>query len=226
MFDRIVGDDGMNESEVKFIFYQILRAVQHLHRKNICHRDIKAENILLDSKLPFSRALLADFGMSKIADNLKYTSTLNIVNSTRTKCGTANYLAPEVMDSPQGYTKQVDCWSLGVLLYTMIQGNLPFRPMYRNGAEVEGSLLESIRKGQIDFTDDKWKKTSRELRSVIRYYLYLMLILTPSRNRNFLNVDPIERMSVEEAFAHPWIADSLDILKKLYCKMLVRAGYL
>lgn len=90
-----MADDGLEEAESKFIFFQALKAVSYLHKNNICHRDIKAENILLDSKNPYPRVLLADFGMSKVADHLK------------TKCGTANYLAPEIMDSTTGYTKQV-----------------------------------------------------------------------------------------------------------------------
>jgi serine/threonine-protein kinase Chk2 len=94
LFDRILEEDGLQESEAKFIFYQILLATKYLHSRNICHRDIKAENVLLQSKKPFSLALLADFGLSKRADDMK------------TKCGTANYLAPEVMESGK-YTTQV-----------------------------------------------------------------------------------------------------------------------
>ncbi|KAJ3305301.1 Checkpoint kinase 2 [Kappamyces sp. JEL0829] len=200
LFDRIVQDDGIKEPEAKYIFYQILCAVQYLHSKNICHRDLKAENILLESKLPYSRVLLADFGMSKIADNLT------------TKCGTANYLAPEVLHSPTGYTKQVDCWSLGVLLYTMIQAQLPFCPLYdANGKEIENSLTASILEGYVDFkSGGKWNATSREIRSVVRY-------VQSSTN-------PSTRMTVDEAFQHPWISSSLPILKKLWTKMLAKSG--
>jgi serine/threonine-protein kinase Chk2 len=98
------------EGPAKFIFYQLLRAIEYLHSLNICHRDIKAENILLESGDDFSRVIVSDFGMSKTLQNALEKMT--------TKCGTFAYIAPEVLDSPSGYSKEVDCWALGVLLYT------------------------------------------------------------------------------------------------------------
>jgi serine/threonine protein kinase len=135
-------------------------AVQYLHSRNICHRDLKPENILLESRSPFSRVFLADFGMSKIADNLT------------TQCGTLHYLAPEVLVSSGKYTKQVDCWSVGVTLYTTIEGQLPFLAQIGNdGEEVDSSLVNAILQGRLNFrSSGKWNCTSREIRSVIRYF--------------------------------------------------------
>jgi serine/threonine-protein kinase Chk2 len=110
LFDRIVRDGAIPESETLFLFYQILLAIQYLHDHDICHRDIKAENLLLESPEPYSKIVLTDFGLCKSLE-----SSVNM----QTRCGTSTYLAPEILDNSNGYTKQVDCWSCGVLLYTM-----------------------------------------------------------------------------------------------------------
>ena len=116
----------------------------------------------------------------------------------------------------------------------MIQGNLPFLPNYRNGVEEEDSLLNAIRKGSLDFNGSKWRKTSLELQSMVRYVCGSVLMpftlsvseLTTSlhfyNNRNFLIKDVKHRMTVEEALLHPWILDSISILERLYRKMLSR----
>jgi serine/threonine protein kinase len=128
-----------------------LLAVGYLHSKNICHRDLKAENILLECSSPFSKVILTDFGLSKVLQNN--------VDQMQTKCGTFTYLAPEIIDSAS-YSTQVDSWALGVLLYTMIACELPFGP------DTSASLLSNIRTCNYSF-DSKWHNTSESLRDLI-----------------------------------------------------------
>ncbi|KAG8979561.1 Serine/threonine-protein kinase sck1, partial [Tulasnella sp. 427] len=109
-----------------FYIAELVLALEHLHKYNIVYRDLKPENILLDAT---GHVALCDFGLSKpdlAADQL-----------TNTFCGTTEYLAPEVLLDDSGYSKLVDFWSLGVLLFEMCCGWSPFyaedtQTMYRN----------------------------------------------------------------------------------------------
>lgn len=119
MTNRILSIESLQESTVKFLFYQIVLAVQYLHSKEITHRDLKPQNILLSSQAPKARVKITDFGLSKLVNEDTFL---------RTKCGTPYYCAPEIWDEKNTvYDKKVDVWSLGVILYYMLAKELPFR---------------------------------------------------------------------------------------------------
>ncbi|KAJ3050177.1 Checkpoint kinase 2 [Rhizophlyctis rosea] len=195
LFDYINNNGGIPEHEAKFIFYQVLRAVRYLHRRNITHRDLKLENLLLESAVPFSRIMLTDFGLAKMP-----ASTLERM---QTKCGTVVYLAPEIIDSPPGtgYSKSVDCWSLGVLLYTILSGQMPF------GNVDNPSVVSKAIKSTTFSMEGQWgtRDPTPEARDLVL---------------KLLNVNAKERLTVEGALLHPWIAKQKETLDKLYVKML------
>lgn len=89
--------------------------MEELHSNNIIFRDLKPENILIGSD---GHLKLTDFGLSK--------EGINLETKTETFCGTAEYLAPEIV-SKGGNNKEVDWWTLGILIYEMISGKPPFR---------------------------------------------------------------------------------------------------
>ncbi|KAJ7783586.1 kinase-like protein [Mycena maculata] len=109
------------EAEAKFLFFQILVGLEHLHSKMISHRDLKPENILLHAPGPYPRIVIADFGLARPR---AYQETFNV-------CGTVSYLPPEgILALDQEHLKYVgmpsDCWSAGVILYIMLSGSHPF----------------------------------------------------------------------------------------------------
>jgi len=111
--------------------------LEHLHNHDIVYRDLKPENILLDAN---GHIALCDFGLSKA--NLSANATTN------TFCGTTEYLAPEVLLDELGYTKMVDFWSLGVLVFEMCCGWSPFY------AEDTQQMYKNIAFGKVRFPRD------------------------------------------------------------------------
>lgn len=126
LFWHLQKDGKFEERRAKFYIAELILAIQHLHENDIVYRDLKPENILLDAN---GHIALCDFGLSK--------ANLTKNDTTNTFCGTTEYLAPEVLLDEAGYTKMVDFWSLGVLVFEMCCGWSPFyaddtQQMYKN----------------------------------------------------------------------------------------------
>ena len=94
---------------------QIIAALKYLHTHRIIHRDLKLGNLFLSGKMEIK---IGDFGL---ATKLEFDG-----ERKRTICGTPNYIAPEILEAKQGHSYEVDIWSLGVVLYTMLIGRPPF----------------------------------------------------------------------------------------------------
>jgi serine/threonine protein kinase SCH9 len=126
LFWHLQKEGRFSEERAKFYIAELVLALEHLHDNDIVYRDLKPENILLDAN---GHIALCDFGLSK--------ANLTGDGTTSTFCGTTEYLAPEVLLDESGYTKMVDFWSLGVLIFEMCCGWSPFyaestQQMYKN----------------------------------------------------------------------------------------------
>uniref|UniRef100_A0A452E191 non-specific serine/threonine protein kinase n=1 Tax=Capra hircus TaxID=9925 RepID=A0A452E191_CAPHI len=107
---------GLEEEEARRLLWQLVSAVAHCHNLGIVHRDLKCENILLDDR---GCLKLSDFGFAN------WSGLKNSLLSTF--CGSVAYTAPEILMSKKYNGKQADLWSLGVILYAMVTGKLPFK---------------------------------------------------------------------------------------------------
>jgi tRNA A-37 threonylcarbamoyl transferase component Bud32 len=136
LYKHFLSNKRFPEEVVKFYAVQIVLAIGHLHNQGIIHRDLKLENILIDKG---GYLKIIDFGLAKI---LKEDET------TRTLCGTPEYLAPEMI-SQAGHDKNVDWWALGVLIYEMLIGVTPF---YNRNRAV---MMSKIQKSKIVFPHKK-----------------------------------------------------------------------
>jgi calcium/calmodulin-dependent protein kinase I len=176
LFDRIVAKGSFSEKEASELMKSITSAVTYLHSIAVVHRDLKPENLIYQSPKPDSPIKITDFGLAKYrADGGKSQMT--------TACGTPGYVAPEVLKN-EPYGKEVDMWSLGVILYILLCG---FPPFYHENTQ---QLYKQIKKGEYDFPDPYWTDISDSAKSLVR---------------GLLTVDPKKRMTGKQVLAHPWI---------------------
>lgn len=195
LFDRVISIGSLNESDAKFLFYQMVHAIKFLHDRGIVHRDLKPENILLVSERTDTLIKVTDFGISKLLDG----STM-----LRTFCGTKAYLAPEILTTAGNgsYTNKVDNWSLGVILFTCLVGYQPFDD------ESDTPIELQIINGKYSFPKKYWKNISHDAIDLIK---------------KLLTVDPVQRITLEEALNHPWLQDD-DIIRKAHHIMYNTSG--
>ncbi|XP_053923866.1 MAP/microtubule affinity-regulating kinase 3 isoform X7 [Cuculus canorus] len=168
VFDYLVAHGRMKEKEARAKFRQIVSAVQYCHQKHIVHRDLKAENLLLDADMNIK---IADFGFS---------NEFTVGNKLDTFCGSPPYAAPELFQGKKYDGPEVDVWSLGVILYTLVSGSLPF----------DGQTLKELRE--------------RVLRGKYRIPFYMS---TDCENllKRFLVLNPTKRGTLEQIMKDRWI---------------------
>ncbi|XP_035240441.1 MAP/microtubule affinity-regulating kinase 4 isoform X3 [Anguilla anguilla] len=168
VFDYLVSHGRMKEKEARAKFRQIVSAVHYCHQKNIVHRDLKAENLLLDAD---SNIKIADFGFS---------NEFTLGNKLDTFCGSPPYAAPELFQGKKYDGPEVDIWSLGVILYTLVSGSLPF----------DGQNLKELRE--------------RVLRGKYRVPFY-MSTDCEGILRRFLVLNPTKRCTLEQIMKDKWM---------------------
>lgn len=115
MSDMLKRRKKLTEPEVRYYMSQLVNSLVYLHSHLIIHRDLKLGNIFLDSDM---RVKVGDFGLA--------TRLTHAEERKRTICGTPNYIAPEILEGKEGHSFEVDIWSTGVIMYTLLYGKPPF----------------------------------------------------------------------------------------------------
>ncbi|CAK8676893.1 phosphorylase b kinase gamma catalytic chain, skeletal muscle/heart isoform-like [Clavelina lepadiformis] len=176
LFDYLTEVVKFGEKQTRSMMRSLLEAVLYLHSQNIIHRDLKPENILLDENLQIH---LSDFGFSTKFDEGHYYSELY---------GTPGYMSPEMLkctvdENHPGYSKEIDMWACGVIMYTLLAGAPPF--WHRR----QMIMLRRIMEGQYSFPSPDWDDISNSAKDLVS---------------RFLTVDPKLRVTAEGALAHPF----------------------
>lgn len=182
------------ESDAQILMRQVLRAVGYLHQRCICHRDLKPDNILLQT------CDSADLGVLKIAD-FGFARRFQPQRLLRTQVGTLAYCAPELLKGR--YQVPCDLWSCGVTMFLLMSGTLPFQ------GKTEAILNQVIRRGNYGFWGKPWEDASEDAKALIR---------------GLLRYDDQERFSAKDALRQPFfgqdaglaVGDLESLARRLY----------
>eukprot|EP01017_Pseudomicrothorax_dubius_P030296 TRINITY_DN3767_c0_g2_i2.p1 TRINITY_DN3767_c0_g2~~TRINITY_DN3767_c0_g2_i2.p1 ORF type:complete len:271 (-),score=44.11 TRINITY_DN3767_c0_g2_i2:68-880(-) len=176
----------LHEIEVQSCLVQLINGLKYLHDNRIIHRDLKLGNLLISETMELK---IGDFSL---ATKLEYEG-----ERKRTICGTSNYLAPEILQGKNGYSYEVDIWSLGNILYTLLIGTLPF------ASQDVKSTYTKIRNQDYDFPMEI--PLSDSAKDMIR---------------KILVVDPSQRPTLEDIMKHPFLNNGVQIPKLLPASIL------
>jgi len=180
LFERICSAGRFSEDEARFFFQQLISGVSYCHSMQICHRDLKLENTLLDGS-PTPRLKICDFGYSKSA------LLHSIPKST---VGTPAYIAPEVLQRKEYDGKIADVWSCGVTLYVMLVGAYPFEDPEdpRNFRKTIGRIMS------VQYTIPDYVRVSSDCRHLLS---------------RIFGANPTKRITIPEIKQHPWFQKNL-----------------
>jgi serine/threonine protein kinase len=183
VFDSIGRMKSYDENVARNLVRDLLRALSYLHGKNVVHCDLKSKNLFLRRKDDPSSVVLGDFG---------FATRVYFPKSLTRQCGTPYFVAPEVLLGT-GYDTKADMWSLGVIVYSLLNGDLPFT------GRTHLELFKKILGGQVHFEGDAWKDVSDVAKDLIQ---------------KLLVVDPCSRLSAMDALEHGWIRTDSRILRR------------
>ncbi|CAN0254397.1 unnamed protein product, partial [Ectocarpus sp. 12 AP-2014] len=138
------------EAAVVDIITKLLSATWYMHQQGIVHRDLKLENVVYESTLPDSDIFIIDYGLSKIID--RDEARMNEV------VGTLYTMAPEVLNGGVSYDKSCDMWSIGVIAFVLLSGDMPF------DTSTKQRLIKSVEDGRFGFSGRRWNRVSSEAR--------------------------------------------------------------
>ncbi|XP_047145876.1 maternal embryonic leucine zipper kinase isoform X1 [Hydra vulgaris] len=175
LFDYIVSRERLSEKESRSFFRQIVSAVAYIHSNGLAHRDLKPENMLLDGN---NCIKIIDFGLASNPET-------DLFQPLATCCGSPAYAAPELISGKSYFGTEADLWSLGVVLYGLLNGFLPFDV---DEEESTFALYEKIKIGKFDVPE--W--LSNETVGILS---------------QLLEVDPEKRITTKDLLTHPWMCE-------------------
>lgn len=180
LFDKIEPDMGVDSEVAQFYFQQLIRAITYLHDVcSIAHRDIKPENVLLDKN---GNLKLADFGLAS-----RFRRKDGSLRTSSDQRGSPQYMAPEILYSKAYYADATDIWSIGVLVFVLLTGEIPWElPV------MEDNNFEVFIQNQGNITMGPWARID---------FRHLNLL------RKILQPEPKKRASLRELQNHPWFTN-------------------
>ena len=173
---------GLTDEQASLVMKSIFSSVSYLHSKGIVHRDLKPENILFKNEDDLSDIKIIDFGLTTKYNDAWPMSLLDV------HCGTALYMAPEI-SMKQEYSKSIDVWSWGIIMYNLISGGL--HPLHIRGQSFETFQKKLENQEPFHFTN-AFSELARDLITKMTSY------------------SPVHRYTIDQVIKHPWITRSHD----------------
>jgi serine/threonine protein kinase len=171
LFELVIQHGYLSDADALHAFQQLVHALDFAHRQGVTHRDLKLENVLIDAN---GRLKLADFGMASI---------MTPGSLLETSCGSPNYCAPEVLSGGLYNGALSDVWSLGIILYAMVTGGLPF-------------------------DDDNFSRLLQKVKAGIFFIPQEVDPRISSLIREMLQVNPDDRITIPEIMQSPWFCST------------------
>ncbi|XP_017332476.1 ribosomal protein S6 kinase alpha-5 [Ictalurus punctatus] len=184
LLERIRRKQHFSETEASRIMRRLVSAVSHMHDVGVVHRDLKPENLLFTDESESSEIKVIDFGFARLKppDN----------QLLKTPCFTLQYAAPEILKYG-GYDESCDLWSLGVILYTMLSGQVPFQCQEKGLTHTSAEeIMKKIKQGDFSFQGEAWRNVSQQAKELIQ---------------ELLTVDPNKRIKMCELRYNMWLQD-------------------
>lgn len=185
LLDRIRKKKSFCEPEASEIMWKLVQAVDFMHSRGVVHRDLKPENLLLEDTSEQAEVKIIDFGFARLKPGNQQLST---------PCFTLPYGAPEVLlqatasRDKEGYDESCDLWSLGVILYTMLSGKVPFQ--VGSTEDQAKAIMNEIKMGRFNFDGSEWQDVSDAAKSLIQ---------------GLLTVDPKKRLTMADLKKNEWL---------------------
>lgn len=193
LFEKIVQLTCYTEQDASKIVRQLLLGIQGLHSERVVHRDLKPENLLLSDDSFDADVLITDFELSFVLPDGEDLMLRAV--------GTPGYIAPEVLatlDTGEGYGREIDLWSAGVIMYILLCG---FPPFYGDDEE---EVYEKTETGDYSYPSPFWDNISDLAKDMID---------------GLLRLDPRQRLTMDDALSHPWI-QQFESYQRFHCKIL------
>ena len=185
LYDYIVKNKKLKEDEASYFFYQIINGVEYIHCKNVVHRDLKPENLLLTSDKIIK---IIDFGLS----NYEFSVQNHLLT---TPCGSPSYASPEMITGQKYNGIWVDIWSIGIILYAMIFGFLPFED------DNNLKLFEKINRCKVEYPGFGGGSLS---------------VLAKNLIKKILVKDPQKRLNIQQIKEHPFYLKGRQIFANMH----------
>uniref|UniRef100_A0A8D3APD5 Ribosomal protein S6 kinase alpha-5 n=1 Tax=Scophthalmus maximus TaxID=52904 RepID=A0A8D3APD5_SCOMX len=184
LLERIRRKQHFSETEASRIMRKLVSAVSHMHDVGVVHRDLKPENLIFTDESENSEIKIIDFGFARLKppDN----------QLLKTPCFTLQYAAPEILKY-DGYDESCDLWSLGVILYTMLSGQVPFQCQGKSLTHTSAEeIMKKIKQGDFSFEGEAWRNVSQQAKDLIQ---------------ELLTVDPNKRIKMCGLRYNAWLQD-------------------
>uniref|UniRef100_A0A8C5EAQ1 Ribosomal protein S6 kinase n=1 Tax=Gouania willdenowi TaxID=441366 RepID=A0A8C5EAQ1_GOUWI len=182
LLERIKKKKLFGEAEASQLLQCLVSAVSFMHEAGVVHRDLKPENVLFTDDSDDSVLKVIDFGFARLCP--AGSAPL------QTPCFTLQYAAPELFESA-GYDKACDLWSLGVILYTMLSGQVPFQSEQRGmTSSYAADIMQKIKEGDFSLDGEAWKGVSEDAKELVK---------------GLLTVDPERRLKLSDLKENSWL---------------------